>query len=350
MKKIGFVSLPSSSGHSVRGVGFYARRLLSSLQSQSSKYDLEVIPISNSEIQNTNCQLVHYPYFDLFTNSLDLSPVPTVVTVHDVIPLEFPAVYKQGVRSQINFRLQSWALGGVDRIITDSYASVQSIHKLLKVTHEKIKLVYLAADDSFHPVSDTNLLKNIRQKYSLPEKFVLYVGDLNWNKNLNTLVSVCSHRHLPLVLVGKHLLEVEKMDFHHPELSHLSHFTELLSTNHEIYRLGFVPDEDLPAVYNLSTVYCQPSYAEGFGLPVLEAFACGTPVVCSQTHSLPEIGGEAAVYFNPYDESDLDSQLFTVWQNSDLRKSLSKIGIIQASKFSWDQVAENTLLVYRELI
>lgn len=336
MIKVGFVATPLSDSNSIRGVGFYTRRLLPELKKQASNFDIEILEIENySQLSTLNYQLIHYPFFDLFKHTLPtLKKTKTVVTIHDVIPLEFPDHYPPGVKGWLSLQLQKLALSGVERVITDSYASVKSIHKYLQVPHHKIKLVYLAADPIFKKIS------NPKNKYNLPIKFVLYVGDINYNKNIPNLVAACQLAKLPLVIVGKQAAELEKLDLSHPELRHLSMNYELI-TQYPI-RLGFVPDQDLVAIYNLATVYCQPSLAEGFGLPVLEALACGTPVACSNTSSLPEIAGDTAVYFNPHDTKAMSQAI--------LKAMNSKLSTKIPPSFSWAKTAEQTLQVYQETL
>ena len=324
MKKVGFITSPLSNANAVRGVGFYTRRLLPELKKQAVKFGFEIVE------NDMSAKIVHYPFFDLFRHTLPIfKSAKTVVTVHDVIPLEFPDHYPPGIKGWFNLQLQKLALSGVEGVITDSHASVQAIRKYLSVSHAKIKLIYLAADEKFKP-------KKVTKKYTLPKKFVLYVGDVNWNKNIPGLIKACDQINYPLVIVGKQATEIDKMDLSHPELKHLK---DLDFKN--VIRLGFVSDEELVDIYNLASVYCQPSFAEGFGLPVLEAMACGTPVACSRTHSLPEIAGPTASYFDPHNTSSMAKAI----------KSATPKGVMdQAKNFSWDKTATQTLQVYSEII
>ena len=336
MKTVGFITSPLTSGHAVRGVGFYTKNLLENLKSQSAKFDIKIIEITDhSQLSTVNCQLVHYPFFDLFSPSLKLvQGVKTVVTIHDVIPLEFPDHYPPGIKGWINLQRQKNELDKVSRIITDSQASKLSIQTFLNIPKEKIDVVYLAADPSFKPIKDKKKLSSVKRKYNLPDKFALYVGDVNWNKNIPGLVQACKSANLPLVIIGKQAKEIESMNLDHPELRHLQNVDWS-----EVFRLGFA--DSLAEIYNLATVYCQASFAEGFGLPVLEAMACGTPVAVSRTHSLPEIAGDAATYFDPHDISQISKALQTA-------RDLS--GVAQAAKFSWEKTARETLAIYTQLV
>lgn len=338
--KVGFVTTPLTSGDAFRGVGFYTQRLLSSLKSHASSHNVEIVEISQSDqgVKLGSVDLIHYPFFSLFFRTLPLvPPAKTVVTVHDVVPLEFPAHYPPGIKGWLNLQYQKLALSRAQGVIADSQTSAKSVHRLLGIPEAKIWTVYLAADDQFVPVKDNRTLSAVKKKYRLPGKFVLYVGDINWNKNLPGLIKACEYIKYPLVIVGKQALEVEGMHLGHPELRHLQDVDW-----GQTLRLGFVPDADLVAIYNLATVHCQPSFAEGFGLAVLEALACGTPVAASRTPALLEIGGSAVAYFDPTDISSMVEAIGRAPQISGRRE--------QAAKFSWDTTAEQTLQVYRQLI
>ena len=330
MTKVGFITTPLSSAHAVRGVGFYTKHLLGYLKPLAPEFRFEILEINSlgQLDQLGQLEIIHYPFFDLFRRTLrTFLDIKTVVTIHDVIPLEFPDHYPPGLKGWLNLRLQRLALSEVEGVITDSYASVQSIHKHLNVPHEKIKLIYLAANP---------ILKKINKpanKYKLPKKFVLYVGDINYNKNIPNLITACRIIDTPLVMIGKQAGEVVKLDLSHPELSHLRGLDWSTVT-----RLGFVPDADLVNIYNLATVYCQPSFAEGSALTILEALACGTLVTCSDIPVFHEHAGEAATYFDPYNIDTMAKAL----QNPHAS--------FQTTKFTWEQTARQTLSVYQELL
>ncbi len=314
MLRVKLISTPLKDGNSTRGVGEYTRRLVSMI-----------------EYQDKDPEVVHYPFFDLFRHTLPIfRKCKTVVTIHDVIPLEYPEIYKPGIKGWINLQLQKLALSGVEQVITDSYASVKAIHKHLRVPHHKIKLIYLAAGDEFKP-------KKVTRKYGLPKKFVLFIGDVNWNKNIPGLIAACKINSLPLVIIGRQAKEIETFDLNHPELKHLK---DLDLSN--VIRLGYVSDEEKVDILNLASVYCQPSFAEGFGIPVLEAMACGIQVAVSKTHSLPEISGNTATYFDPYNiEAMAEAILIAMNSKYDV--------ISQSKKFSWSKTLKEIQMVYNKL-
>lgn len=324
MKKVGFITSPLTSGHAVRGVGFYTQRLLDHMKPMAKEFDFEILEFNSSE----QYDIVHYPFFDLFFHTMPIAKKSkTVVTIHDVIPLEFPDHYPPGLRGWINLQLQKLSLFNVDRVITDSFYSLTKINQFLGVPPHKLRLVYLAADPVFKKIAHP------ANKYHLPKKFVLYIGDVNYNKNIENLVLACKKINLPLVIVGKQAAEIEKLNLSHPEPRHLRDIDWS-----GVIRLGFV--DNLVDIYNLASVYCQPSLSEGFGLPILEAQACGTPVACSKGGSLPEVAGEAAVYFDPYNISDMAAALTAAMKQKR----------VVANNFSWEKTADQTLQVYQELI
>jgi glycosyltransferase involved in cell wall biosynthesis len=349
--KIGYITSPLTTGHAGRGVGFYTKNLLDHLDSAAKQNGHEIVRITDVS-DSSGVDLLHYPFFDLFFHTLPIqSTVPTVVTVHDAIPLEFPDRYPAGLRGGLNLALQKLALSRSRLVITDSYASVKAVRKYLRVPHEKIKLIYLAPAPYYKQVSDAKSLQATSKKYHLPKTFVLYVGDVNWNKNLYGLLAAAKNLQVPLVLVGKQSALIEQADFDHPELAHLRPAMDLINRpNSQVYRLGFVPDDDLVNIYNLATVYCQPSFAEGFGLPVLEAMACGTPVSCSNTHSLPEIAGQAASYFDPKNMDSIAWSLRSLINSKTESGKLVKLGLMQVKKYSWDYTARSTVRVYEEAL
>lgn len=353
--KVAINTLPLRSGHKDRGIGYYTHNLLEALKLDDS---IEVIEFSNlSEVNNVD--LVHYPWFDLYFHTLPLrKPYPTVVTLHDVIPLIFPNYYPVGFKGQFNLALQKLALGGCKRIITDSNTSKKDIVKVLKIDEEKISVVPLAVSDDFRILPDTKILQ-IKRKYKLPDQFLLYVGDANWVKNLPFLVEGFSRiiqrsglEQVKLILAGGVFLKkVENIN--HPELESLKAVNRIinkLNLSDRVIRPGNLEKEDLIGFYNLATVYIQTSFYEGFGLPILEAMSCGTPVVCSNSGSLTEIGGDAAVYFNPLNLSQFVSIISDILQNKSLQVKLSDLGLKRVKEFSWEAFAQKTKEVYFKII
>ena len=335
---------PLSDGNSLRGVGYYTKNLLSAFKKiKHPEFDIQFI---TNKSNLTGYDLVHYPFFDPFKPTLpSRKDIPTIVTVHDLIPSQFKNHFPVGLKGKIYWQFQKYQLSKVDHIITVSEYSKHIIHQLLHLSPQKISVTLEAANSNYHPITNQKILIKIKNKYNLPDGFVLYVGDINWNKNVPTLVKACIHQKIPVVIVGS---SATKSTPDHPWTQDI---LWLQSQKSKYLTLtGFIPDEDISAVYSLATLYCQPSYAEGFGLPVLEAMQCGCPVITSQESSLAEISGSAAIFFNPYHQDELENKLQKLFLDSKLQKEYSQLGLDQAKKFSWDKTAKNTLSIYQKVL
>lgn len=337
------------TGHRVRGVGFYLENLKSSLLKYDAKN--EYIFFKQGESLPRDIDLVHYPYFDPFFLTLPLfKKYKIIVTVHDLIPIIFPAYFPSGIKGMIKWQIQKRALKRVNSIITDSESSRKDIAKYTGIPLKKINVVYLAAGEEFKQVQSSEVrVQSLRKKYNLPEKFVLYVGDVTWNKNLPRLVEAIKKINLTLVLVGKAVLE-DSFDKLNPWNKNLVTVQNSVKDDQRFIRLGFIPTDDLVGLYNLTSVFVMPSLYEGFGLPILEAMKCGCPVVTTREGSIPEIAGEAAFYVDAYDVSDIANGVGEVFYNKKIQAQLSKKGLMQSNNFSWEKTVENTVAVYKSLI
>lgn len=354
--KIAINNLPLKTAHRTRGIGYYTAHLIDVLRKESDIRVQEFIKLSDVK----DVDVIHYPWFDLFFHTLPIrKKIPTVVTVHDVIPLIFPKNYPIGFKGKINLILQKMALSSCKFVITDSKVSKEDIIKGLKIEDKKIIVIPLAFDENFKVLDNDTKLLHIKRKYHLPDRFLLYVGDANWTKNLpflidgfRQLIKSAGFEDIKLVLVGGVFLkDVENID--HPELQSLKLVNKLIKQyglETHVIRPGQLNDDELVAFYNLATVYIQPSIYEGFGLPVLEAFACGTPVVSSNKGSLTEIGGQAAIYFDPTDIKQFVAIVSGLVEDKSLQNKLSQLGLQQAAKFSWQRVAAETKAVYKKAL
>lgn len=328
-----------------RGVGFYTKNLYQGLKNlkDSNQYCL-----TQNKLKKANCDLIHYPYFDPFFLTLPLiKEKPAIVTVHDLIPLKFPQYYPAGIRGRIKWQLQKLSLKKAKAIITDSNNSKKDIKEIIGFPDDKIFVVYLAANKKFRKLEAGDWRLEIKKKYHLSENFFLYVGDLNWNKNVKGLIrafSIINHQssNTKLVLIGNAFKNKQL-----PELQQLQQLIQKLNLKKEITLLGFIPANDLAAIYNLASLYIQPSFYEGFGLPILEAMSCGCPVLSSNQASLPEVGGEAIKYFNPYKKNDLEEKLLSLMLNKKKLIELGMKGLKWAKKFSWRKTALATRKVYQ---
>ncbi|HSX09857.1 MAG TPA: glycosyltransferase family 1 protein [Candidatus Saccharimonadales bacterium] len=347
--KIAIDVSPLESGHKVRGVGFYLSYLKKALVSYFPEH--EYIFFTNAHEIDKSVDVVHYPYFDPFFLTVPfIKKHKTVVTVHDLTPLVFPSHFPAGVKGNFKWQIQRFNLHNVDRIIADSIASQNDITKIVGITKEKVDVAYLAADEEFKPLKNQDQrLKSVQKKYNLPKEFILYVGDVTWNKNVPLLVKAMRDIDMPLIMVGKSLVSTD-FDRKNVWNNDLVEVQKIASQNNHIHMLGFVPTEDLVVLYNLATLFVFPSVYEGFGLPIVEAMQSGCPTIISKEGCMPEVGGEAVQYFHGYDLGSLKAAITNVLNSKSLQKELSEKGIAQAKKFNWKKTAEQTLTAYKKAI
>jgi len=346
--KIAIDIRPLKSEHNVRGVGFYLVRLKEGLLKQFPK-ETFIFFNKTTEIKK-DVDLIHYPYFDPFFLTLPFdNRKKTVVTVHDLIPLLFPQNFPAGARGKFRWEIQKRLLKGTGAIITDSQSSKKDIVDLTHVSEEKVHVVYLAAAKEFRKIENPVILTTIRKKYTLPDRFILYVGDVTWNKNLPRLVKVATKLRIPLVMVGKALIEKD-FDRSNPWNQDRLTVEKLARGNPFIVRLGFLSLPDLVAIYNAATVFVMPSLYEGFGLPALEAMQCGAPVVVSKKGSLPEVVGKAGYYVNAEGEDDIASGIQSLYNDRSLQQKLRGLSKEQAKLFSWEKTCRETMQVYEHAV
>ncbi|KKR81036.1 MAG: Glycosyl transferase group 1 [Candidatus Daviesbacteria bacterium GW2011_GWA1_41_61] len=345
MIKVAFNISPLSSGHKTRGIGVYARNLMEHLQKRS-----EVVIEEFSDISEVkDADLVHFPFWDLFQRSLPLkNKFPTIVTIHDAIPLIFSQHYPPGIKGKINNFWQRQALRDVKAVITDSRSSKQDISKYLHVPLNKIFPIPLAPAADFQPVKDLKKLDQVRKKYNLPQKFVIFVGSVNWNKNLVGLTQASLEAGIEVFLVGKDFEDKSNLD--HPERRSYAQFLEKFGDHPKVHLLGFVPTDDLVALINLAQVLLLPSYYEGFGLPILEAQSCGVPVITSKTSSMSEVAGEGAVLVDPYKVGEIAQAIDSILKNDKLRRDLVKKGEENVKRFTWEKTVSETINVYQQVV
>ena len=337
--------LEKSSPHHIRGSGFYLRHLMEALRKIDSLSLLEFV--IKKEVPKT-VDLVHFPYFEPFYLTLPFRRAYRMaVTVHDLTPLVFPSDFPVGIKGNIQLEIQKSLLRNANVIITDSDSSRKDIIRILNIQGEKVHVVPLAAAEHFKKLTLSKKEEEaIRQKYALPEKFLLYVGDVTANKNLPRLVRAVLKLDIPLFLVGKAIAD-DAFDTSNPWNKDRLVVRKLIKDQENIRTLGFVPDEELVILYNLATVFVMPSIYEGFGLPVLEALSCGAPVITANAGSLPEVAGDAAMYVDPYSEESIKDQIYKLYNDAPLRSKMSEKGLRQAGQYSWKKTADMTYRAYQ---
>ncbi len=276
---------------------------------------------------------------------MPLRGVPTVLTVHDLLFHRLPAHHKVLNRWYLNWTMPLYCRRA-DHVVAVSQTTRRDLLDLYHIPSDKITVVYEAADPKFHP-QPPDVVAAVRVRHNLPERFLLYLGTIEPRKNLTRLLHAWEPLYRageapPLVIGGKRGWLAD--DF----------FAALEASpcREAVILTGYVPDNDLPGLYAAATAFTFPSIYEGFGLPPLEAMACGTPVACSNTPSIAEVVGDAALLFSPEDETAMTDSLRRILgpHNDDVRADLRERGLRRASQFSWGQTARETLAVYTNLL
>ncbi|MDD5032251.1 MAG: glycosyltransferase family 1 protein [Patescibacteria group bacterium] len=300
-------------------------------------------------IWRARLDLMHFPHFNVPV----LTPVKSVVTIHDLILTKFPTVRATTLSplfykvKNLFYRIVIWlAVKRAKTVIAVSQFTKDDIIRQFKIKPDKVVVTYEGVSDLLNKgLDDYSHDKETLLGYNIGSPFLLYVGNAYPHKNLEGLVKVFSlilekRPGLSLVLVGR-------QDYFY---NRVKEFTgKYWPEKSPVIFPGFVPDENLKLLYSRALAYVFPSFYEGFGLPPLEAMAGGCPVISSNKSSLPEILGEAAVYFNPEDEEEMKRQIEKIIEDKNLQQELIKKGYEQVKKYSWEKCAKETLGVYKEV-
>ncbi|MDH7474646.1 MAG: glycosyltransferase family 1 protein [Anaerolineae bacterium] len=270
-----------------------------------------------------------------------LSSCPTVVTIFDLSFLRFPKSFRRANRAYLRL-FTPLSARRAQRVIAISEHTKRDIVHLLGVPAEKVEVIYCGVETDFYPRSVAEV-QAFRQQKGLPERFVLFVGTLEPRKNVRRLIEAYAQiRDLGVKLIivgGKGWLYDD-----------IFASVERLGLSSEVLFAGYVPAEELPLWYNSAELFVFPSLYEGFGLPPLEAMACGTPVVSSDAASLPEVVGEAGLLVAPQDVEGLAEAMRRVLGDRSLREQLRERGLQQARQFSWEKTARQTITVYQQVL
>lgn len=294
-------------------------------------------------INSTDMDIYHVPQ-----NGVGLSDninCHKVITLHDIIPLKMPETVSNRYLNIFNNEMPQ-ILNNCDGIITVSEFSKQDIAKEYNIPKEKIYVTHLAAEDIYRPLSKTICKKSINEKYGISDDFILYVGGFSPRKNIIGLIESFSllkeskRKNLKLVITGKKGISYDKYKQRAIELK--------VSDN--IIFTDFIALEDLPIFYNACEVLVYPSFYEGFGLPPLEAMACGTPVITSNLTSLPEVCNNSAFLINPYDVNELSYAIERVVSDSLLKLTMIQKGLSLSNKYSWEKTAQDTINAYKDIL
>jgi glycosyltransferase involved in cell wall biosynthesis len=352
------------------GVGYYTEHLLQHLAREVESTGDELVVISNQPV-DTEMPLPrhvrvheghHFPirigWMQLraaralealapdvahFTNGMVPADtaVSTVVTIHDMSLRLYPQCHPLR-RLLLNRPLMHVAIRRASAIVTVSHSTRRDLLRLHDLAAERVSVVHEAASPAFRPISDRARLESIRAKYGLPKRFVLYVGTIEPRKNLARLIDAFAqarHRGIThdLVCVGPYGWSSRD----------LVGRIELLGLSSHVHFTGYVPFEDLPVIYNLGELFVFPSLYEGFGLPVVEAMASGTPVLTANTSSLVEIAGDGAETVDPMNTEALGEAIYGLLTDEPRRRDLAERGWQRSRAFSWSQTAKDMLAVYQ---
>lgn len=289
-------------------------------------------------LRRIGADLVHGP---VYVVPLGTS-LPTVVTIHDLSFLRFPHFFRPANRLYLGLFTRLSARRA-QRILAVSEHTAQETVRLLGIPRSKIRVVYHGVDPVFRPLPAEKVAA-FRARQGLPDRFILYVGTLEPRKNLVRLIQAFAH--IPpadcpaLVLAGARGWYDEG----------IFAAVEQLNLQDRVLLPGYIPNEELPLWYNAARVFAYPSLYEGFGMPVLEALACGTPVLTSATSALPEAAGDGALLVDPTDADAIADGLHRLLTDESLRETLRQRGLAHAARFSWAHTAEETVALYREAI
>jgi glycosyltransferase involved in cell wall biosynthesis len=296
------------------------------------------------EARRLGVDVFHVPYF---ASPLLTGSTPVVVTIHDVIPLRLP-LYRASAKAKVYSSVVARAAHQATLVITISQHAKKDIMDALKLPAERIRVIYQAAGDEYVPVEEPKQLALAKARYGLTGRYVFYLGGLDARKNVSQLVRAFSELYRRLGDPALQLLISGNPDKQRgnlfPDPRPLAQ--ELGMTDQILFR--FVEDEDKPAIYSGASAFVFPSLYEGFGLDPLEAMSCGTPVICSNRTSLPEVVGDAAISIDPENLQSMVDALYDVLTDQHLSADLKARGLKRAQLFSWQKTAGETLAVYEE--
>jgi glycosyltransferase involved in cell wall biosynthesis len=369
--------------HTHRGIGHYASHLINGLLESNSSLEF-IFLVENGlavdeRLRNHPCIFQTPKWFEpkatrmiseqwtlprsIPFNSFDLvhflaqgdgsmfASCPSIVSVMDTVSISAKELYTphQRLKHNIANSIVHRILKNSCRIIAISGHTKKDVMKYFAIPPEKIRVIPLAADRLFFQKWTTFDYLRIRSRFGLPENFLLYVGGIDPRKNVELLFKALklileeNPKRCPLLAFAGDIV-------HQREYPQLKKSLQTLGIGDHIRFLGYVPEKELPLLYQASSIFIYPSRYEGFGLPVLQAMAAGTPVITTKLSSIPEVAGDSVLYIDPDKPVELARAIIEVFSNQSLRSSLAASGIKRAGTFSWERTVNETIDVYREVL
>lgn len=369
------IAIDARMGHTRVGIGVYVRSLLNGL-AKIDKIDNYYIILNKNKKENfvpiqDNFHKIYtgvtysdylrrdlweqgYLPWKLYKNKVDIyhgpchslpifAKIKMIITIHDMMSFKreyFKPISRSRVQNLIKISAKR-----AQKIITISENSKMDIIRILKMPEDKIKVIYNGVDSEYKQVNDKSRLDSIKEKYGINRKFIQYIGSLKASKNIPRLIEAYSRlpesilRKYALVITGGKGWKSKEIFFR----------VKALCLENNVVFTDFVDDNDLPLLLNAATLLVFPSLYEGFGIPPLEAMSCGIPVIASNASSIPEVVGDAALLFDPYNVEEMTETMYRVLIDKQLRDKLIKRGFEHVKQFSWENSARETLQVYKEV-
>lgn len=295
-------------------------------------------------LYSANLDLMHFTHF----NAPILYRKPSIVTIHDLTISLYPGRKFNTFFHKLGYDLTIKSIiKRAKKIIAVSDSTKRDLVAFLGVAAEKICVIYEGVNRQFHKISDARIVDDFCAKIGLTKPYILYTGVWRNHKNLVNLVKAFAILKNKYKFPGR-LVITGNEDPWYPEVKQT---VKNEGMEGEVRFTGLVPEEDLVLLYNGALLYVLPSYYEGFGLTVLEAFACGVPVCASKTSSIPEICGEGnAVFFNPYDPEDMAAKIASIYPHPEKMEEFACRGYERLKDFSWEKMASQTLQIYNEVL
>ncbi|PJF41210.1 MAG: hypothetical protein CUN54_02435 [Phototrophicales bacterium] len=295
-------------------------------------------------VARVGADIAHVPYWGAPFSS----PAKLVTSVLDVIPLVYPEYYATGFFGRLYTSLVRASARGSAHILTLSENAKNDIIVYIDMPPDKVTVTYLAADEVYHPRMGAERDAAVREKYHLPDEFVLYLGGFDWRKQVNQLLYAYSYvldgHDVPLVIAGR---EPQWGTKRFPDMRA---YADELNLSDHIHWIGYVDEADKPSLYRLARVFVYPSLYEGFGLPVVEAMASGTPVVANEIPIMEEIVGDGAYLVKDGSPRRMAGAIIALLLQEPLREAMITQGLSRATQFSWRKTAQRTLEVYQRVL